>query len=75
MHGATIKIFIYLLTYLFTYLLIYLLVYLYTYVFIYLSTYLFTYCMEQSPSWEPNRFSASQEILRILWNPNVHYRI
>jgi len=25
--------------------------------------------MEQSPSWETNRFSASQEIPRILWNP------
>ena len=24
--------------------------------------------MEQSSSWEPNRFSASQEIPRILWN-------
>jgi hypothetical protein len=31
--------------------------------------------MEQSPSWEANRFSASQEILRILRNPKVHYRI
>ena len=36
--------------------------------------YLLTYSMEQSPSWEANRFSASQEIPRILWNPKVHYR-
>jgi hypothetical protein len=32
-------------------------------------------CMEQSPSWEANRFVASQEILRVLLNPKVHYRI
>jgi len=37
--------------------------------------YLLTYSMEQSPSYEPNQFSASQEIPRILRNPAVHYCI
>ena len=31
--------------------------------------------MGQSPFWEANRFSVSQEIPRVLWNTNVHYRI
>ena len=35
----------------------------------FLLTYLLTYSMEQSPSWEANRFPASQEIPRIVWNP------
>ena len=30
--------------------------------------------MELSPSWEANRFAASQEIPRILWNRKVHHR-
>jgi hypothetical protein len=34
-----------------------------------------TNSIEQSPSWEANRSSASQEIPRILCNTKVHYRI
>ena len=40
-----------------------------------LFTYLLTYSLKQIPSWEANRFAASQEIHSILWNPKVHYRI
>jgi hypothetical protein len=46
-----------------------------TYWLTYSFTYLLTYFMEKSPSWETNRFLASQEFPRILWNPKVHYRI
>jgi hypothetical protein len=31
--------------------------------------------MEQSPSWEANKSSATQEIPRILCKPKSHYRI
>jgi len=31
--------------------------------------------MEQSPTREPDRFSAIREIYRILWNPNIRYRV
>jgi len=36
--------------------------------------YLLTFSMMQSPSWEANPFSASQETPRVLWKPNIHYR-
>ena len=39
----------------------------------YLLTYLLTHSIEQSPSWEANRFLGSKEIPRILRNPRVHY--
>jgi predicted PurR-regulated permease PerM len=62
----------YLLAYVLTFLLTYLLMYVLTYVLNYLLTYLLTYSVEQSPSWQVERFSARQEI---LWNPKVHYHI
>ena len=38
-------------------------------------TYLLAYSMQESPSCEANRFSASHEIHHILWNSKVQYRI
>jgi hypothetical protein len=34
-----------------------------------------THSIEQHPSWEANRLSASQEIPPISWKPKVYYRI
>jgi hypothetical protein len=31
--------------------------------------------MQQSPSWEANSHSTSEEIPRLLWNPKVYYRV
>ena len=41
---------------------------------LYKRTYLLNYTMQRSSSWVANRFSANQEIPRILWKPKVHYR-
>jgi len=48
---------------------------LFIYLLNYFLFYFLTYTMEQSPSWEANRFLSSQEIPRILWNPNIYYRV
>jgi hypothetical protein len=54
----------------------YMCTYLGTYIHRYMCKWAFlTYSMEQIPSWEANRFVASQEILSVLLNPKVHYRI
>ena len=55
-------------TFIFVYLLL-------PYLLIYLLTHLLTYSIEQTPSSESNRLSASQEIPHILWNPKPHNRI
>ena len=38
-------------------------------------TFILTYSIQQSPSRKANRFAASQEIPRILWNPKVPFHI
>jgi hypothetical protein len=40
-----------------------------------LTQYSVTHSIQHSPSWEANRFAASQVIPHILLNPKVHYRI
>ena len=40
---------------------------------LYFASYLLSYSMEHSPFWETTRFSPSQEIPLILWNPKFHY--
>ena len=41
----------------------------------YLLTHSLTHSTQHRPCWETNRFSATQEISLIFWNPKVHHRI
>jgi len=64
LYGSRICLFTYLHTYLLTYLLTHSL------------TYSLTHLIHGADSLlRANRFSASQEISRILWKPKVHYRV
>ena len=54
----------------------YIYIYIYIYIYTYLLTCLLIYLLYGSESFlRSNRFSASQEIPRILWNPKIHYCI
>jgi len=44
-----------------------------THLLTYLLTCLLTYSVGQIPAWDASRFSASQEIPRIVWNTKVRY--
>jgi hypothetical protein len=49
--------------------------YIYIYIYTHTHTHILPYCMEQIASLGVNRFADSQQIPRILWTANVHYRI